>query len=151
MSSTDGPGASSATSRTATISTPPAATLPVGWAGPAGSATWFRGVRRLPRVARRALALPDSETLARHAPLADFVFALQGLGAGPVTLYGTDEQRRAILSGHRARRAIAAFALSEQDAGSDVAAMRTTRPRGRGYVIDGEKTGISTPASPITT
>jgi acyl-CoA dehydrogenase len=84
------------------------------------------------------------ETLARHAPLADFVFALQGLGAGPVTLYGTDDQRRTILPDIASGKRIAAFALSEQDAGSDVAAMRTTaRSADGGYVIDGEKTWIS--------
>jgi acyl-CoA dehydrogenase len=84
------------------------------------------------------------ETLARHAPLADFVFALQALGAGPVTLFGTDEQRRAILPGIASGERIAAFALSEEDAGSDVAAMRTTARRSDGgYVLDGEKTWIS--------
>ena len=84
------------------------------------------------------------ETLARHAPLADFVFALQGLGAGPVTLYGSDEQRHAILPGIASGERIAAFALSEQEAGSDVGGMRTTARRADGgYLIDGEKTWIS--------
>lgn len=84
------------------------------------------------------------ETLARHAPLADFVFALQGLGAGPVTLYGSDEQRRAILPAIAEGRHIAAFALSEREAGSDVAAMRTTAERSDGgYTLNGEKTWIS--------
>ena len=84
------------------------------------------------------------ETLARHAPLADFVFALQGLGAGPVTLYGSDEQRRAILPGIAQGRHIAAFALSEREAGSDVAAMRATAERSDGgFTLNGEKTWIS--------
>lgn len=114
-----------------------------------GRAGWLRYV--VPAAfggARASLDLRSlcliRETLARHAPLADFVFALQGLGAGPVTLYGTDEQRRAILPKIASGERIAAFALSEQDAGSDVAAMRTTARRADGgYVIDGEKTWIS--------
>lgn len=118
-------------------------------AGRLGRAGWLRYV--VPAAfggARASLDLRSlcliRETLARHAPLADFVFALQGLGAGPVTLYGTDEQRRAILPGIARGERIAAFALSEQDAGSDVAAMRTTaRQADEGYVIDGEKTWIS--------
>lgn len=114
-----------------------------------GRAGWLRYV--VPAAfggARAALDVRSlcliRETLARHAPLADFVFALQGLGAGPVTLYGTDEQRRAILPEIASGERIAAFALSEQDAGSDVAAMQTTARRADGgYVIDGEKTWIS--------
>jgi alkylation response protein AidB-like acyl-CoA dehydrogenase len=98
---------------------------------------------RLESLDLRSLALAR-ETLARHAPLADFVFALQALGAGPVTLFGSDAQRTRILPGIIAGRTIAAFALTEREAGSDVAAMQTTAARdGTGYVIDGEKTWIS--------
>jgi acyl-CoA dehydrogenase len=118
-------------------------------AGRLGRAGWLR--HAVPRAfggSRESLDVRSlcliRETLARHAPLADFVFALQGLGAGPVTLYGTDEQRRALLPGIADGTRIAAFALSERDAGSDVAAMRTTARRvDGGYVIDGEKTWIS--------
>ena len=83
------------------------------------------------------------ETLARHDGLADFSFAMQGLGMGPVTLFGTDEQR-AWLAETRAGRAISAFALSEPASGSDVANLATeARPDGNGFVLDGEKTWIS--------
>lgn len=91
----------------------------------------------------RSLAL-IRETLARHAGLADFVFAMQGLGAGPISLFGTDAQRRAWLPKTRSGKAIAAFALSEPASGSDVAHLSTAARRdGRGYVLDGEKTWIS--------
>ena len=84
------------------------------------------------------------ETLARHAGLADFAFAMQGLGAGPISLFGSDALRTRYLPRVRAGVAIAAFALSEPDAGSDVTAMRTTARRdGKDWIIDGEKTWIS--------
>ena len=84
------------------------------------------------------------ETLARHSGLADFAFAMQGLGSGAITLYGSEEQKRAYLPRVAAGEAIAAFALSERDAGSDVAALKcAARPDGNGYVLDGEKTWIS--------
>jgi acyl-CoA dehydrogenase len=83
------------------------------------------------------------ETLARHDGLADFSFAMQGLGAGPISLFGTTEQRQ-WLKKTRAGAAIAAFALSEQKSGSDVASIATTARRdGGSYVLDGEKTWIS--------
>jgi acyl-CoA dehydrogenase len=83
------------------------------------------------------------ETLARHDALADFAFAMQGLGAGPITLFGSAEQRR-WLARTRNGEAIAAFALSEQQSGSDVANIAMTARRdGSGYVLDGEKTWIS--------
>ena len=114
-----------------------------------GQAGWLRAVvpgrfgGAREQVDVRSLCL-IRETLARHAPLADFVFALQGLGAGPVTFYGTDAQRAAILPGIAEGRQIAAFALSEREAGSDVAAMRATATRSDGgYVLEGEKTWIS--------
>jgi acyl-CoA dehydrogenase len=91
----------------------------------------------------RAICLAR-ETLARHDPLADFVFAMQGLGTAPIALFGTDAQRHHWLPQAASGERIAAFAISETDAGSDVAAMQTTaRPDGDGWRIDGEKTWIS--------
>ena len=84
------------------------------------------------------------ETLARHDGLADFAFAMQGLGTGAVSLFGAAAQQRRWLPLTRAGRAIAAFALSEQKSGSDVAAMdMTARLDGETYVLNGEKTWIS--------
>lgn len=84
------------------------------------------------------------ETLARHSGLADFAFAMQGLGSGAITLHGNDAQKREYLSRVAAGSAIAAFALSEPDAGSDVAAMQcAARREGDAYVLNGEKTWIS--------
>ena len=84
------------------------------------------------------------ETLAAADGLADFAFAMQGLGSGPISLFGTPAQRRAYLPAVRAGRKIAAFALSEAAAGSDVAAIATmARREGDGFVLDGEKTWIS--------
>ena len=84
------------------------------------------------------------ETLARFSGLADFCFALQGLGSGPISLFGSEEQRWTWLPRVAAGKAIAAFALSEAEAGSDVAAMRTTARRdGGGWVLDGAKAWIS--------
>ena len=91
----------------------------------------------------RTLAL-IRETLARHDGLADFGFAMQGLGAGPISLFGTPEQRAEWLTRSRAGTAISAFALSEPASGSDVANISTAARRdGADYVIDGEKTWIS--------
>lgn len=91
----------------------------------------------------RTLAL-TRETLARHSGLADFSFAMQGLGAGPISLFGSKAQRDEWLSKTRAGEAIAAFALSEPASGSDVANITTTARRDGGvYVLDGEKTWIS--------
>jgi alkylation response protein AidB-like acyl-CoA dehydrogenase len=84
------------------------------------------------------------ETLARHAGLADFAFAMQGLGSGAITLHGSEAQKRAYLPRVAAGEAIAAFALSEPDAGSDVAALQcAAHEQGDDYVLDGEKTWIS--------
>ena len=84
------------------------------------------------------------ETLAFHDGLADFAFAMQGLGSGAISLHGTPEQRARYLPKVASGEAIAAFALSEPDAGSDVAAMAcSARLDGDAYVIDGEKTWIS--------
>jgi len=69
---------------------------------------------------------------------------MQGLGSGPIMLAGSDAQKRAWLQRAAAGEAIAAFALSEPDAGSDVAALATTAKRkGADWVLDGEKTWIS--------
>ena len=84
------------------------------------------------------------ESLARVSALADFAFAMQGLGAGPISLFGSDALKQRYLPPVAAGEAIAAFAISESDAGSDVAAMRTTARRdGDSFLIDGEKTWIS--------
>jgi acyl-CoA dehydrogenase len=84
------------------------------------------------------------ETLARHHGLADFAFAMQGLGSGAISLEGSDAQRQRYLEAVAQGTAIAAFALSEPEAGSDVAAMQcSARADGDGYILDGEKTWIS--------
>ncbi len=83
------------------------------------------------------------ETLARHDGLADFAFAMQGLGSGAISFFGTEEQR-AWLARTRAGTAIAAFALSEPRSGSDVANIEAKAIRdGDDYVLSGEKTWIS--------
>lgn len=91
----------------------------------------------------RSLALAR-ETLGRASGLADFALAMQGLGSAPVSLFGNDAQKASLLPGVARGELIAAFALSEPDAGSDVAAMSTTARRdGDGFVLDGVKTWIS--------
>ncbi len=91
----------------------------------------------------RALCL-IRETLARHSGLADFAFAMQGLGSGAISLAGTPAQKQRYLPRVASGEAIAAFALSEPQAGSDVAAMACAgRIEGDHCVIDGEKTWIS--------
>lgn len=83
------------------------------------------------------------ETLARYEGLADFAFAMQGLGAGALSLFGSREQRQ-WLNETRAGRAVAAFALTEAKSGSDVANIDTTAEReGSEWVLNGEKTWIS--------
>ena len=95
------------------------------------------------RIDTRAICI-IREVLARHAGLADFAFALQGLGSGPITLFGSAAQRAAYLPAAAEGSAIAAFALSEPGAGSDVAALScAARQDGGTYVLDGEKTWIS--------
>jgi acyl-CoA dehydrogenase len=91
----------------------------------------------------RALCL-IRETLARHSGLADFAFAMQGLGSGAISLHGTPKQKAAYLPRVAHGKAIAAFALSEPEAGSDVAAMScSARIDGDHAVLNGEKTWIS--------
>lgn len=83
------------------------------------------------------------ETLARHDGLADFAFAMQGLGTGALSLFGTPDQQQ-WLAKTRAGKAISAFALSEPRSGSDVANTEMTATRdGDSYVLSGEKTWIS--------
>ncbi|HEX8393228.1 MAG TPA: acyl-CoA dehydrogenase family protein [Longimicrobium sp.] len=114
-----------------------------------GAGGWLRHAVTAPyggareRLDVRTLCL-SRETLAHAWGLADFAFAMQGLGAGPITLFGSDALRERYLPAVAAGEAIAAFALSEPDAGSDVAAMQTVARRADGgFVIDGTKTWIS--------
>jgi len=84
------------------------------------------------------------EIMGRASGLADFALAMQGLGSAPVTLYGREDQKRSILPRVAAGTALAAFALSEPDAGSDVSAISTTARRdGKFWRLDGVKTWIS--------
>lgn len=85
------------------------------------------------------------EILAFHDPLADFVFAMQGLGSGAISLFGSQDQKARWLPGVARGETIAAFALSESEAGSEITAMRTTLSRGDdgSWRLDGEKTWIS--------
>ncbi|PLX60595.1 acyl-CoA dehydrogenase family protein [Sedimenticola selenatireducens] len=91
----------------------------------------------------RSLCL-SRDTLACHAPLADFAFAMQGLGTGPISIAGSAQQRADYLPPVMRGERLAAFALSEPDAGSDVSAISTTaRREGADFVLDGIKTWIS--------
>lgn len=84
------------------------------------------------------------ETLARHSGLADFAFAMQGLGSGAISTFGSEALKKKYLPGVVAGEKIAAFALSEENAGSDVVAMTTTLAKtANGYLANGEKTWIS--------
>jgi acyl-CoA dehydrogenase len=112
-----------------------------GWLRHAVGGTAFGGAGEA--IDTRALCL-IRETLARHSGLADFAFAMQGLGSGAISLFGSAANRERYLPKVARGEAIAAFALSEPDAGSDVAAMQcAARLDGDGYVLDGEKTWIS--------
>ena len=113
------------------------------WPNPVGSTTRRR--RRVPASRRTSghYAL-SRETLARHSGLADFVFAMQGLGSGAIALFGNDAQQDDYLPAVRNGGKIAAFALSEPESGSDVAAISTSAVAdGADYVINGEKTWTS--------
>jgi acyl-CoA dehydrogenase len=120
-----------------------------GWVQRLGAGGWLRYCvpaahgGALPALDSRALVLLR-ETLAYHSPLADFAFAMQGLGSGAITLAGSPAQQAHYLQGVASGQLIAAFALSEPEAGSDVAAIAcTAREDGDAYVLDGEKTWIS--------
>ena len=127
------------------------------WVRRLGASDWLRYCvpachgGALERLDSRALVILR-ETLAFHSPLADFAFAMQGLGSGAITLAGTPEQQAAYLPAVARGDKIAAFALSEPDAGSDAGAMKTIaahaqsiRTEGRldTYCLDGTKTWIS--------
>ena len=95
------------------------------------------------RMDVRSLAL-IRETLARHDGLADFAFAMQGLGSGTISLFGTDAQKAAYLPAVARGEKIAAFALTEPESGSDVANVETRAEAVEGgFVLNGEKTFIS--------
>lgn len=119
------------------------------WVRLLGDAGWLRYC--VPQAFGGALARLDSralvilrETLAYHSPLADFSFAMQGLGSGAITLAGTAQQQSQYLPAVARGDKIAAFALSEPDAGSDVGGMMMrARDDGSDVVLDGVKTWIS--------
>jgi acyl-CoA dehydrogenase len=91
----------------------------------------------------RSLAL-IRETLARHSGLADFAFAMQGLGSGTISLFGSDAQKAAYLPAVARGEKIAAFALTEPESGSDVASMCSTAEEAEGgYALTGAKTYVS--------
>ena len=112
-----------------------------GWLRHAVGGTAWGGAAEA--IDTRAICLLR-ETLGRHSGLADFAFAMQGLGSGAISLAGTDAQKQRYLPRVARGEAIAAFALSEPDAGSDVAAMQcAARIDGEHAVLDGQKTWIS--------
>lgn len=97
----------------------------------------------LPNLDVRSLCV-IRESLARHSGLADFAFAMQGLGSGAISLFGSEELKSRYLPQVASGRMIAAFALSEENAGSDASAIATRiAPDGAEYVVNGEKTWIS--------
>ena len=112
-----------------------------GWLRHAVAGTAYGGASEV--LDTRSLCL-IRETLGRHSGLADFAFAMQGLGSGAISIDGTDAQKQRYLTRVAKGEAIAAFALSEPDAGSDVAAMACeARVEGDTVVLNGEKTWIS--------
>ena len=112
-----------------------------GWLQHAVAGTAYGGAAET--IDTRMLCLAR-ETLARHNGLADFAFAMQGLGSGALSLAGTPAQKQRWLGAVSRGQAISAFALSEPDAGSDVAAMQcAAHVDGDHAVLNGEKTWIS--------
>lgn len=119
------------------------------WVRLLGDAGWLRYC--VPASAGGAMDKLDSralvilrETLAFHSPLADFAFAMQGLGSGAITLAGTPAQQATYLPAVARGDKIAAFALSEPDAGSDAGAMTTSADASDGgWTLNGSKTWIS--------
>lgn len=114
-----------------------------------GESGWLRPVvpaahgGRHERLDTRTICLAR-DVLARHNGLAEFAFAMQGLGSGPISLFGSEALRARYLPRVASGDAVAAFAISETEAGSDIAAMRTiARREGTHWFIDGEKTWIS--------
>lgn len=120
-----------------------------GYVAQLASAGWLKYA--VPRAHGGALDTLDvrslclvRETLGYASGLAEFAFAMQGLGSGPIALFGSEALKRTYLPAVASGDAIAAFAISEADAGSDVGAMRTSARRdGDSIVIDGAKTWIS--------
>lgn len=124
----------------------------ISWVRALGEAGWLKnavaqqneGVYQAPDL--RTLCL-TREIMAFESGLADFSFAMQGLGAGPVSLFGSDALRNKYLPDVSNGLRIPAFAISEKQAGSDVGAMSTVArrdPDNEGYlVINGEKSWIS--------
>ena len=114
-----------------------------------GKAGWLRHV--VPAKHQGACAHLDiraiclaRETLAFESGLADFAFAMQGLGSAPISQFASDRLKDQYLPKVREGKAVAAFAISERDGGSDIGAMKTVAQRdGDSWVIDGEKTWIS--------
>ncbi len=119
------------------------------WVRALGTAGWLQhcvpaGYGGAHDLLRSLYLVIARETLARHSGLADFAFTMQGLGSAPITLAGSAELKNNYLPRVAKGEAIAAFALTEPDAGSDVAAMAlSARQIGDHYVLDGEKTFIS--------
>lgn len=115
-----------------------------GWlryAVPSGESGSLGG--KYPVLDSRSLCL-IRETLGRFHTLADFAFAMQGLGSGAISLAGSDDLKQRYLPRVARGESIAAFALSEPEAGSDVAALScTARPDGDDFILDGRKTWIS--------
>ena len=110
-----------------------------------GQGGWlqYSGAQGEDKLDVRSLCL-IRETLARHDGLADFSFAMQGLGTGAISLFGTAEQQAEWLPKTRSGAAISAFALTEPQSGSDVANSTMTAVRdGDDYILNGEKTWIS--------
>jgi acyl-CoA dehydrogenase len=106
-----------------------------------GEAGWLR--HTIENIDVRTLCIAR-ETLGYHSGVAEFAFAMQGLGAGPISLFGSPALRERYLPRVARGELIPAFAISEANAGSDVAAMSTVARRdGDSYVIDGAKTWIS--------
>ncbi len=113
-----------------------------------GKAGWLRHAVPAPAGLGQTLDVRSlclvRETLARHLGLADFAFAMQGLGSAPISFFGSNAQKEALLPGIAEGTLIGAFALSEPGAGSNPGDMTTTARRdGDSYVLDGEKTWIS--------
>jgi len=123
-----------------------------GYVAQLGAAGWLKYA--VPRAYGGALDAFDvrsicliRETLGYASGLAEFAFAMQGLGSGPISLFGSESLKRRYLPGVAAGTSIAAFAISESSAGSDLSAMQTTARRdGAHIVINGEKTWISNAA-----
>jgi acyl-CoA dehydrogenase len=119
------------------------------WVRALGAAGWLRqcvpaGYGGAHDPLRSLYLVIARETLARHSGLADFAFVMQGLGSGPIGLAGAEPLKERYLPRVASGDAIAAFALTEPDAGSDVAAMAmTARRHGDDFLLDGEKIWIS--------